>query len=180
MSSSEPRGSCPAAPLRLQFPCGPRGHFFPSCSEGPPMRESLHALLAGAIDYAGLFPPAKLPLEQAIRNYARYRTEPEKWMLGRFICPASRLPDLAPFAGKLFSEEAPCPLSIIGRGGETTRDFQTNLRADLHDILSLEDIFLAVSTVEALEVRLPAELLDADGPGAMVALITESQKVMEG
>lgn len=144
------------------------------------MRESLQALLAGAIDYAGLFPPAKLPLEQAIRNHARYRREPEAWMLGRFICPASRLAEMAPFVGELFTEEAPCPLSVVGRGGETVQEFLTNLRADLHNILSLEDLLVGVCTAEALEVRLPAELLAADGPGAMVGLITESQQLMEG
>ena len=42
------------------------------------MRGSLRALLTGIIDYAGLFPPARLPLDQAVRNYGRYRNEPTK------------------------------------------------------------------------------------------------------
>src|SRR5438067_11130110 len=58
------------------------------------MRQSLRALLEGVIDYAGLFPPAKLPLEQAVRNYARYHSEPESWMLARFVCPEKQLADL--------------------------------------------------------------------------------------
>ena len=33
------------------------------------MSSSLRALLAGAIDYAGLFPPAQLPLDQAPQAY---------------------------------------------------------------------------------------------------------------
>lgn len=37
------------------------------------------------IDYAGVFPPAALPLDQALANYARYRALPEGWMLGRFV-----------------------------------------------------------------------------------------------
>src|SRR5262245_43732505 len=52
------------------------------------MSASLRALLTGAIDYAGMFPPAKLPLEEAFRNYLQYRESPDAWMLGRFICPA--------------------------------------------------------------------------------------------
>jgi hypothetical protein len=44
-------------------------------------------LLTGLIDYAGLFPPAKLSLDQAIRNYAAYRQCPERWMLGKFVIP---------------------------------------------------------------------------------------------
>ena len=39
------------------------------------MSPSLRALLTGIVDYAGLFPPAQLSLDEAIRNYARYRTE---------------------------------------------------------------------------------------------------------
>jgi len=47
-------------------------------------------LLAGLIDYAGVFPPAALPLDQALANYARYRTSREAWMLGRFVLPVAQ------------------------------------------------------------------------------------------
>jgi len=43
----------------------------------------LRQLLAHVIDYAGLFPPAKLPLDVSIRQFARYRTDAAAWMLGR-------------------------------------------------------------------------------------------------
>ena len=62
------------------------------------MTPSLQALLAGAIDYAGMFPPASLDLEQSARNYFAYGAAPEAWMLGRFVCPASRLHELASIA----------------------------------------------------------------------------------
>ena len=48
---------------------------------------SQKALLAGLIDYAGLFPPAALSMEEAVRNYARYREGEHAWMLGRFVVP---------------------------------------------------------------------------------------------
>src|SRR5436190_17389433 len=76
------------------------------------MRRSLRVLLEGVIDYAGLFPPAKLPLDQALRNYARYRHEPEGWMLGRFVCPASRLVELVPFHEELFAAGPPFVFSV--------------------------------------------------------------------
>src|SRR5579871_4947635 len=79
------------------------------------MSASLRALLAGVIDYAGLFPPAKLPLDRAVRHYARYRTEPEGWMLGRFVCPASRLMELAPYHDELFRDGPPVLLAALGR-----------------------------------------------------------------
>jgi len=53
----------------------------------------LRDLAAGLIDYAGLFPPAGLTMRSAVRNYATYRRSPQAWMLGRFIVPASRLPE---------------------------------------------------------------------------------------
>lgn len=50
-----------------------------------------HALLAGSVDYAGLFPPAGLDMAEAARAYALYRRGRQAWMLGRFVVPAARL-----------------------------------------------------------------------------------------
>ena len=50
-----------------------------------------HALLSRLFDYAGLFPPASLPLDEAMANYARYRASRHAWMLGRLVLPAARL-----------------------------------------------------------------------------------------
>ncbi|MDX2056851.1 MAG: hypothetical protein SFV24_03550 [Gemmatimonadales bacterium] len=51
----------------------------------------LPSLLAGAIDYAGLFPPAALGMAEAVANYAAYRESEDRAALGRFIVPAGRL-----------------------------------------------------------------------------------------
>jgi hypothetical protein len=56
---------------------------------------SARALLAGLVDYAGLFPPAALSMDDAVAEFARWRRSPEAWMLGRFVLPASRLAELA-------------------------------------------------------------------------------------
>ena len=58
------------------------------------MIASVKALLSSVVDYAGLFPPAKLDMEEAMSNYARYQTTPYSWMLGHFVVPASRLNEL--------------------------------------------------------------------------------------
>jgi hypothetical protein len=44
-------------------------------------------LLAHVVDYAGLYPPASLPLREAIANYERYLRAPEAWMLNRLVLP---------------------------------------------------------------------------------------------
>ncbi|HEY4131305.1 MAG TPA: hypothetical protein VGM50_11850 [Gemmatimonadaceae bacterium] len=65
---------------------------------------ALRALLAGIVDYAGLFPPAALDMSSAVRNYAQYRSESEAWMLGRFVLPASRLDEFSAARAALVDE----------------------------------------------------------------------------
>jgi hypothetical protein len=57
--------------------------------------DALRAFMCELIDYAGLFPPASLDMSTSVREYARLRREAEAWMLGRFVVPAGRLPELA-------------------------------------------------------------------------------------
>ena len=56
-----------------------------------PESPALIALLERLVDYAGLFPPAKLAMADAVRAYADYRHGPHAWMLGRFVLPVSQL-----------------------------------------------------------------------------------------
>jgi hypothetical protein len=63
--------------------------------------QAVRTLLAGVVDYAGLFPPASLEMPPAVENFARYHMGEHEWMLGRFICPASRLDELSKHAATL-------------------------------------------------------------------------------
>ena len=47
--------------------------------------------MEGLVDYAGLFPPAALGMDVAVRTYAKHAAGPDSWALGRFVLPASRL-----------------------------------------------------------------------------------------
>ena len=62
------------------------------------------ALLAGLIDHAPLFPPASLPLAEALEDHRRAHTSPHSWLVARFVCPASGLPEL---------EGEPLRLSVV-------------------------------------------------------------------
>lgn len=73
------------------------------------MLHTTRTLLAGIVDYAGLFPPAKLDMPAAVRNYASYLACPHAWMLGRFIVPISRLDEFERDAAPLF----PAPLASL-------------------------------------------------------------------
>lgn len=56
---------------------------------------SLRILIENFIDYAGLFPPAKLAMHPAVGNFKTYSDAEHAWLLGRFIVPASRLQEFA-------------------------------------------------------------------------------------
>jgi hypothetical protein len=126
------------------------------------MLPSVRALLSGIIDYAGMFPPARLPLEQAIRSYARYRTEPESWMLGRFICPASRLPELSPFVDELFRDGPPLAVSALGRGAMSGKDFLADLQSDLECVRTFCSQHSGRVVIDVFEARVsPEQMNDA-------------------
>jgi hypothetical protein len=55
---------------------------------------SLRALIANLIDYAGLYPPAALPLPEVIANYQRYLTSKDAWILNRLVLPVAQLDEL--------------------------------------------------------------------------------------
>jgi hypothetical protein len=57
---------------------------------------SLRALLTHLIDYAGLYPPAGLPLQAVVENYKRYLASPDSWILNRLVLPHSKLAELHP------------------------------------------------------------------------------------
>jgi hypothetical protein len=59
------------------------------------MLEPLRLLMTGLIDYAGLYPPAKLDMPASVEAFARAKRSEHAWILGRFICPASRLKEFS-------------------------------------------------------------------------------------
>ncbi len=58
------------------------------------MTDARRALLGELIDHAPLFPPASLPLDEALEDHRRARESRHAWMVRRFVAPASRFDDL--------------------------------------------------------------------------------------
>jgi hypothetical protein len=79
---------------------------------------ALRALLTGTIDYAGLFPPARLEMGAAVRRYAEHRSGPQAWMLGRFVVPAARLDELAAEARGRLPGTPDTPWQLSALAGE--------------------------------------------------------------
>jgi hypothetical protein len=143
------------------------------------MKASLRAFLERLIDYAGLFPPARLPLHEAIHNYAAYREAPDHWMLGRFICPAAQLSALDPFVEELFQTGPPLTLSALGGAADSARAWHDSLRQDVEAIATFRARHGDRVQVEALEVRLP---LDVEGlpPPVLQDFLRRAEEITGG
>jgi hypothetical protein len=122
------------------------------------MYASLRALLAGVIDYAGLFPPAQLSLDQSIRNYARYRQEAESWMLGRFVCPAERLAELVPYLDELFREGPPLICSALGQATFGGVDWHAAAWESLQCIAAFRQKAAGRALVDVIEMKAAARV----------------------
>jgi hypothetical protein len=109
-------------------------------------------LLKGLIDYAGLFPPARLEMALAVAEYDRQRQSGLAWMLDRFVVPAGRLGELDQELGvDVFSPAEPWPLSVLV-GPDLAAD-----AARVDDLEVRREGALAIPSVEAKPAT-PAEV----------------------
>ncbi|MGB0124599.1 MAG: hypothetical protein WA419_12575 [Silvibacterium sp.] len=84
---------------------------------------AIRVLMRDLVDYAGLFPPASLDMVSAVRRYREYLTGKNRWALGRFVVPASRLGEFsAAFEEVCCGEREPVwPLSVL-LSGDAAKD----------------------------------------------------------
>jgi hypothetical protein len=106
----------------------------------------VQALLSRLIDYAGLFPPASLEMEPAVRNYREYLAGPHSWLLGNFIVPASRLEEFGEVYHAVCCDERenPWTVSVVCAG--------ESLPVDLHAIQHFPQ---GAAFIVSLEIRGP-------------------------
>lgn len=96
-------------------------------------------LLKGLIDYAGLFPPARLEMALAVQEFERQRKGENGFIVDRFVVPANRLEELA--AARPPGGQAIWPLSVlVGYGdlGAERAQIEKLERGGLYEIASLE------------------------------------------
>lgn len=135
-----------------------------------PAAASLRALLARAIDYAGLFPPANLALEPALKNHAEYVRLPDVWMLGAFILPVAEF-DAAARDLSQFDQEHLLRVSALGPRTDSAQAFLQAVSAAKESIDAFSKICGQTASVDQLEMPLSAEL------GA--ELLKETRSVLE-
>lgn len=108
--------------------------------------------MTGLVDYAGLFPPAQLGMDEAMRNYAGYLTGPHAWILGRFVVPVARLAEFDAVSGELLpSGKGSAPWRVAALAGD-------DLAADIQEALKFncrhwEESSLGHAVIDTIELR---------------------------
>jgi hypothetical protein len=146
---------------------GPTTHdddtrFDPTVGSGP---LALRALASGLVDYAGLFPPAKLAMEPACAKYDAYVKGPRSWMLGRFICPVARLEDFRKATATLLPRDenaAAWRLSVLIDG-----DLDENLDAIFAFNSEHENPDRGLAVIDGIEIKVPTTDATAFIDGAL-------------
>ncbi len=138
----------------------------------------LQVLLGNSLDYAGLFPPAKLPLEKAASNYARYRFGSEAWFLSHFVCPVDRLTELEPHI-PLFAKSSPLPVSALSLPSASWKEFNAKTSESLDLVLRFKDSHGPLVRVDTIEVALPADLTQVVGRVKVQDLIPAVAEAIE-
>jgi hypothetical protein len=118
------------------------------------MSRALNTLLEGVIDYAGLFPPARLPMEEALAEYLELLNGDDSWLVSRFICPSERLDELAE---ELESQKAEIDfgISVIGTGGVDANSFAKGVIQDASNLALFTGRCSDICAIEAYEVKAP-------------------------
>ena len=116
------------------------------------MRAWWAPILSGLFDYAGLFPPAAHPMEDAIAEYIRLRRAPSADLMSRFVCPVGWLVD---FRDRWPKQEEPVLLAVLGTSLE-------GVQQDLRLIDLFEEQMEGRAGVETYEVKAQPADVTAD------------------
>ncbi len=132
------------------------------------MQKSLRILLDGIVDYAGLFPPAALAMEDAVNQYNSYLSDPDRFMLARFVLPASKLQEFNTIAAPFYKKNSDSSSAVNDRlvenvNGDPKWRLSALVGADAQtDVESIERFNSANSGLAVVDVT----ELKADSPEA--------------
>ena len=146
---------------------------------------SLREFFSDIIDYAGLFPPARLDMRAAVHAYAKYRDSEDSDLLGRFVLPVKRLSEFAAESEALLATHGePWRLSAIASESiaETRTLIEHFNNAHAHRAL-VDTVELAVSSHDDIrsaagefsdEISLFLEVPVISDPGYLISEIANT------
>lgn len=142
------------------------------------MLNSFRTFMADIIDYAGMFPPAKLKMDEAVGIYIRHRNEKKNWMLARFICPSNRLTELKNCFLK-FEDKTPFRISVLSYHKSSNTNFLDNLRDVVNSVKAFLDNTGSKFTIDIIETRLPPEIFQKNNSTSVKQILECSNTLFE-
>ena len=131
---------------------------------------ALSRLLSKSIDYAGLFPPASLPLSESLEMFRRYLNGRESWIIASIVLPIDRLTEAASFL-----PETPFHLTAIPRRTDDPNLWLSCLKEDCEHLRAFLSAHPQVA-IQALEIPLPKP----SDAGATAKRVEELVPLMNG
>ncbi len=145
--------------------------------------DALRALMSRALDYAGLFPPAKLPLNEAVREFDEIRKDEHEWLLVRFVLPAARAGDFAQEARLQLATASeshnPWHLTALLRSAESIGEALELIRVECQLLRGLLDSHADAVVLDSFETPLPDEVINSHDQELVRSFFLQAAKIFD-
>lgn len=138
---------------------------------------SLASFMHGLIDYAGLFPPAKLNLHDTLKNMLRGQKFTESWMISSLVLPVNQLDNLIVTLIDLGEADAFFPISFVASRAESEKDFFDTLNTDIKRIKEFFELHPSFS-VKAFEIALPTSICHSGNTGDLSLFVKDTASIL--
>ena len=132
-------------------------------TQGTSIAPALSRLLAGSIDYAGVFPPASLSLTEALALFNRYMNGQESWIIGSIVLPISLLPQARDLPNTT-------RLTAITQRVDEPDLWLSRLQEDVDQLQRFLNEH-PQATLQALEVALPAGMKETETANLIAGMV---------
>lgn len=123
------------------------------------MKKCTSILFRSLVDYAGLFPPAALPLRESVQNYVTYIGGCDSPMMGRLILPVTQMQAAEDLLRKMRLPHS-VPVSCLIARSVTVVESRARLGEATGIISVFRDDPKAVIDPQVIEMALPEEVSD--------------------
>lgn len=123
------------------------------------MKTSLRPFLSNIIDYAGLYPPSELPLEEAFRKYLSHIEQKEAWMLSKFVVGTGLLRDLITLIDAEPRSPSPFKITLVGAASDDLDSFKKVIDNTVEVIKRALESTAKRVHISTLEVKVPLACL---------------------
>ncbi len=135
------------------------------------MKTSLYPFLSDIIDYAGLYPPSELPLEEAFSKYLSHIEQKEAWMLSKFVVGTGLLSELITLIDAEPESPSPFKITLVGAASDDVDGFKKVIDNTVEAIENALASTAKKIRISTLEIKIPSACLKEENPSYLQAAI---------